>query len=323
MFTLSNRWFNDTHIYTRFAGSISDYPRLLPTPPTRPPSNVNGGEFNPLYGHIIRGYLIIKEYNITIIYQNVDTITTDNTFISLSKRYQLNSNDILIYNYGIHCNDRKQYEEIHMPTIKQHLLEFFGMPTPHTTAFKGNIDNHSTTKRPFIFLSHTTPQHFISSNGYFNYEARLAKKPCVPLQDAFNSNASLTNNDWRNQALFKHMSPLVQANLLVHGLRSQYDAHNARDGDCTHWCFPSGIDKYFHLMYYNAILNRIGLPTHEHLHNHESNGNNVNNGIDLNSTDVTWKLPPMINNKDIVCIAKSSQQPQGKPPSTVDVCYYV
>ena len=117
---------------------------------------------------------------------------------------------------------------------------------------------------------------------------------CVPLNES-NDMLSLHKEDWRNIALHNGMVPLAnKANMVTivpisHGLRSQYDAHVQVSSDCTQWCFPSGIDKYFHLMFYNAILSKLQLKNKGEVVSIHSFSTHEEN-------DYAWKLPPMLHN---------------------------
>jgi hypothetical protein len=123
-------------------------------------------------------------------------------------------------------------------------------------------------------------------------------------------------DDWRNDILHNEFSSLIRQGHvtivpLVKGLQSQYDAHAGDDVDCTHWCYPSGIQKYWHQIYYNAIERRLLNSSVEALKNvvrkdvdKDFKERPHNSGYDESVEDLTWRLHPTLRNGNIICFLK-------------------
>ena len=291
-----------THIHTYFDERARHFNDPLVIPIPIDPGKI--GVENPLHAHIVSGYLTIKEYNTSITFvsnpPNNQNIT--NYILPMIYKYSLTKDDIVIFNVGLHYNKHQYNEFINeiIPLKKHEIQELFTIK---------NI--------PLLFLTETTPQHYSTSNGYFIDDNIIKRKGCT--LDAFDPTAGYTllteqgnrdspineNGDWRNDIIHKLMDNLVEKGLISiipvnKMLRSQYDAH-VDSGDCTHWCFPSGIDKYLHLIYFNSIQRRLQqegrFPQQDNIRLFQPD-----------SDDLTWRLYPGLRNDDIVCMPLKSKR---------------
>jgi hypothetical protein len=100
--------------------------------------------------------------------------------------------------------------------------------------------------------------------------------------------------DWRNKLVHEILSDLEAKNQVyivptAIGLQDQYDAHVNR-GDCTHWCFPSSVFKYLHLMLYNAMLKKLPSMPNPPMSMIKAE----------KDEDMTWALHPTLQNMDLV-----------------------
>jgi hypothetical protein len=171
---------------------------------------------------------------------------------------------------------------------------------------------------PHFFFPHTTPQHFSTPTGYFERIDGDLTQRCRPygLRNYSKISSILYEGDWRNEILHETLAPFVAKGLVTIvpisvGLNSQFDAHiGEQSGDCTHWCFPSSIYKYFNLFFYNAFRRRLELvedittttaESQSLMQEDESKSNHVDN-----SDDMTWRLHPSLQNGDVACIKSKS-----------------
>ena len=166
---------------------------------------------------------------------------------------------------------------------------------------------------PMFFIAETTPQHYHTANGYFPADRETRLHGCTPLPTDRNTSMG---DDWRNDILHNEFSSLIKQGQvtiipMVKGLQSQYDAHAGDDVDCTHWCYPSGIQKYWHQMYFNAIERRLLNSSVEALTNivrkdvdKDFKERPHSSGYDESVEDLTWRLHPTLRNGNVICFLK-------------------
>ena len=159
----------------------------------------------------------------------------DNLYAPI-KHHFLTNDDIVVVNFGIHYNDEVSYKED---------LELF------REVILSNFSDKGCSK-PHILFMQTSPQHFRSSNGYFESPEKSTFE-CVPIPSNF--------SDWRNECLDSILSEDVRIIRIAQGLYSEYDTHvgsfqfmPSQYADCTHFCYPSAIFSYIHRVIYNTIL---------------------------------------------------------------------
>ncbi len=184
----------------------------------------------------------------------------------------LTKHDIVIYNFGIHYNNEDEFKY----AIKDLKADF-----PNLLATFSEDRNN----QPQWFFLGTTPQHFDTpKTGYYKQETKDYHKTYC---DPFANETETFEADWRNRMAEKalvgfhdhlHYIPMAR------GMYSQYDVHVGLEPlpyapiDCTHWCYPSNIFKYVHMIIYNALKKHIrALPS---------------NRIQEETVDVPYMLPP-------------------------------
>eukprot|EP01038_Epipyxis_sp_PR26KG_P011254 gene11254-15100_t len=218
------------------------------------------------------GTLRFHESNISIIGVGMDKYSKSHFFNTILY-HRLSSEDIVITNLGLHMNTQSELD-----------LQLNALFSDLTAAT--NCTQHSF---PHIFFLETTPQHFNSSNGYYDKNEGFIH--CPPLQaNYFNQRQNL---DWRNIIAKKYidkyneqvMSPKVCASTetsirdnhhdqvtlipIAVPLYSQYDAHidsftysSWGFTDCTHWSIPSGVFDFIHSMIYHTIHDKLLVNGH-------------------------------------------------------------
>jgi len=107
---------------------------------------------------------------------------------------------------------------------------------------------------PYLYMAETTPQHFPTTNGYYNKQDRAMK--CV----SYHNMTYAIDNDWRNILLHKLFPNAMLVNTST-ALYTQWDAHLAADSyvnkfesaDCTHYCISAGVFEYLRRVLFNWI----------------------------------------------------------------------
>ncbi len=297
-----------THLFTYFSQHPNNAhnPLLVPVPI----DFSKLGQQNPLHGHILAGYLAVRELNITIAY-------TNNHTMDIVGLYRLTEHDVVIINMGLHYNERDHtlYETKALPILRQEIENLYGIQREDQTSNYTTTANTNTTatmiKPPILLVTETTPQHYQTDNGYYPDDDQIRKAGCGIRrnQPIYDSTINIRRDDWRNIALHKEFDLLVKANILSfipinRPLQSQYDAHAGGREDCTHWCYPSGIQKYIHLMYYNAIRRRLKSEGAEYDHQTSVIEERPRHNNSQFVEDITWRLHPSLRNGDIVCFVR-------------------
>jgi hypothetical protein len=247
------------------------------------------------------GYAHFPVFNASSSFLWYSKDTFDANFIeSIFDDYEIQPQDIFIFNYGIHSYQdwskiRTQLKEFQTAVSSFHLKqskeqEEFASSHPHHTLF---------------FFLETFPQHFTNEyNGNGYYYVPQASEHCVPhtaspakqyeldirnriADEIFLSSSSQQPQQQEEEVkkeeevvgeekmgLRKSDIPIIR---VVEGLSSQYDAHveggenimiNAHhanphfDADCTHWCAQAGMFQYVHRVVYNYIKHFL----HHHIH---------------------------------------------------------
>ena len=294
-----------THLYTHFNQHFKNFnnPLLVPVPIDTKKIGVE----NPLHAHIVSGYMTLKELNSTISFVS-EPLDMTNYIPRMIKKYQLHKQDILIFNMGMHVNQEQQqtFAEVLLPAKRKEIEEVLGVKCVNNQECS-SIPNKNDA--PMIFISETTPQHFSTDNGYYTNDAKIKSYGCSPHNFTLtNDDRLVRSDDWRNALVYKTMDPLAKQGLVSYipigkYLHSQYDAHAGGAHDCTHWCFPSGIHKYFHLIYFNAFIKR--LQEEGSIRDPPLTGSSQYAMED--NDDITWKLHPTLRNHDIVCFYSQTQ----------------
>lgn len=83
-------------------------------------------EFNPVHSHLDGGFLILKEYNVTIVYEEMFQ-AMPHCITDIVKKYRLESNDIFIYNTGLHYHSSAEYENVVLRDIRHEIKDLFGV----------------------------------------------------------------------------------------------------------------------------------------------------------------------------------------------------
>ncbi len=300
-----------THLFTYFShqqqqqhSTTNSHNRKLLAPRRKGPTKVV--EQKPLHGHIVSGYLAIKEFNVTISYTGNDNIH------DTVRLYRLHQHDIVIMNIGSNVNEL-------LSLLREGIEKLYEGKTHN-----GGMNRNSTSSKvPMILIAESTPEHYQTNNGYYTDDSSIRKAGCVMSKTKleYDEIMNVRSDDWRNLALHTVMEPLVREKIVSiipvnRPLQTQYDAHIGGGGDCTHRCYPSGIQKYIHLMYYNAIRRRliaeaekygqdetsIELTTYQDIVVSERPRHDTSKPIE----DLTWRLHPTLHNGEIVCLFKQT-----------------
>lgn len=221
--------------------------------------------------------LTFREFNTSLFFFIFNKIEFD--LRGVVDYYGMTADDIVIINQGIHYNEPKSFAG--------HLRSF------HLQLNKLWSNHDFRTRMPILLYAESTPQHFPAemenqANGY--YKPVTTTQEQLPVNRtrkcrSFISSKPTTEekqrvykSDWRNRLVEHELgSFLAAANIsaplsitdldrpfitrvpLAASLYDQFDAHLETSPflwvpfDCTHWCFPGGVDRYMHLMLYNAV----------------------------------------------------------------------
>jgi hypothetical protein len=235
----------ESYVHTAFwGGGECHRSRRCPVEPL--PDN----QFNPLHAYLSSGYINFRHSNTSLIHYAENHLQSLPTHV---RNFALGPEDVVVVGHGLHNSEPKPWAS-EIEGFRRYLEEqLLGTDSVHA---------------PLYFVLHSTPQHFDSSNGYFDFgdQAHMSKTPCVPLAryNESTDRSRLYVNDWRNQILEKELSanPFLLKKLTVIpislGLNSRFDAHPPVH-DCTHWCFPGGIYKYLHRQLFAALSARLSV----------------------------------------------------------------
>lgn len=209
------------------------------------------------HGSLHRGWIYVPSYNLSLSLVQEPRYSLKAVEHIYSKHH-LSSSDLVVFNYGVHFNNRSEFDAV-VRTFKAEIIEGkygYGGPDSGTgvPAWKQHL--------PPILYFQAAPQHFPGGNGYYSPQDSSPYAGQCQAADPARRRAE----DWRNSVLDEHLlsigdgidSPLHMVRI-AEALYSQHDAHVGTEPyvrlplDCTHWCFPSGIFKYMHLMLYNAL----------------------------------------------------------------------
>lgn len=226
--------------------------------------------FGKKHCHPYSGLARIRSFNIELYGQQMgyEEGFIKSKFINFINGFNMTKKDIVVFNYGLHCNNQIQYKSI-LTEFMNELLEY-----------------QQSDTMPTIFLLESTPQHFPTSNGYFDpdvaKESQFCGLPNVTSKDFESPDFTkwFRSLDYRNillQSLYNssfnnkgfgpninlsenHANPVLLIPI-AEALYSRIDAHIDRSPffwtnspDCTHWCMPNGIFAYIHQKLYNAWL---------------------------------------------------------------------
>jgi hypothetical protein len=291
----------------------------------------SGHRHNPKHAHVISGYYANEKYNTSLSFyfyselevgklqelldryqmvlypeneikreKNLESETdreTDRESEKERDRERTFKGDIVIYNQGLFYNNITRYR-LMLQTLREELIQL--------KQFQPLLHQQERGKRypVHFFIPETTPQHFPTANGYFP-KSKNYTGSCVPLKDRDSKRSDVIENDmqssgdWRNHLLHEYLHSLTKQGLIsfipiAKGLRNQYDAH-PMSGDCTHWCNPSAIFKYMHLLYFNAMLPHLARSKQDR----DAIERATEDHVDVND-DATWRLHPTLRNGEIV-----------------------
>lgn len=122
---------------------------------------------------VIDGHVHVLQTNTTFYAKTMD-VFQPHTFQQLLHNLSFTSNDVLIFNNGLHINDEHTYREVlHNVTKSFHQI------------------NHTEDRLHHVFFLETTPQHFGTMNGFYNYFAAFYLNSCVPIDPYF------PTDDWK------------------------------------------------------------------------------------------------------------------------------
>jgi hypothetical protein len=215
------------------------------------------------------GSIKFEHFNTTIHFMLANSYSPN-----LVKFIESHKHSIIIYNVGLHYNEKPKFDK-DMGSAASALSAYF-------------VDKRQRNESiPLVFFAETSPQHFDANpNGYYgqltgNY---AGVRKCVPIvKEGIEGHnlSTIYQADWRNRLVTKHFESLIQQGDITSipwakGLYEQYDQHietspfSFTPFDCTHWCFPSGVDRYMLLILYNALFRRLD-PVKWKLYNEERN----------------------------------------------------
>jgi hypothetical protein len=223
----------------------------------------------------------------------------------------LSSHDIILYNFGMHYNNETEYG-LQMTRFAEDMKTKFLNTSYHwhrrreeheslvshgdAVLNDDETDETSTESSlvPELFFIESSPQHFDSPlNGYYKQETNDYHKDYC---DATTDMNLKYEHDWRNRIAEKaliNLHPRLHYIPMAYALYSQYDAHVGLEPlpyapiDCTHWCYPSNIFKYMHMIIFNSFRKNL-LPLLQTSQTPSSTATEVN------------MLPPRIKNGMIV-----------------------
>eukprot|EP01033_Poteriospumella_lacustris_P009197 gene9197-6614_t len=216
--------------------------------------------------------LTFREYNASLFYFIYNQVDFD--LRRVADHFGMTADDVLVINPGIHYNDRNLFTG-HLRVLHSQLTGMWA-------------DRDFRARAPTVLFAESTPQHFPAqaegqANGYYpqlttGFQGERKCRPFVGPNSTAEERQRVYESDWRNRLVEQELgdliavgnlsAPLSAADLdqpfitrvpLAAGLYDQFDAHLESSPfvfvpyDCTHWCFPGGVDRYMHLMLYNAL----------------------------------------------------------------------
>jgi hypothetical protein len=147
---------------------------------------------------------------------------------------------IILVSFGLHYNkdNGKNIQEIDNGHYFNHMQLFL-------LDCQAMLSNSNSSLK--VYFIQTFFQHFSNSeNGYYNGSSNA----CASFVD----DDVAAEKDWRNRIadllLIPAKIPIIR---ISSGLKSQWDAHMGH-GDCTHYCYPSGVFTYIMDVLYNSLL---------------------------------------------------------------------
>jgi len=183
--------------------------------------------------------------NLTMAYIRLNKFDSIDIFNVVSERFQLQSNDVVLIQFGSHYNN----EEI---SYFQALEKFKRELLMDTSNFLRKCGAN-------LFFLESAPQHFPTKTGDFEeYVRKNPKVGCVMKPDNI--------SDWRNDNLHRLLGKLTDLITIVPIAKalwnqnkqtigySRYAANDFGFADCTHYCYPSGIFRYTNQVIYNYLL---------------------------------------------------------------------
>lgn len=239
----------------------------------------------PKHSHSLGGWINFPIVNTSIIQITTSFYNSYKEFDTILQNYHpLSSNDIIIYNIGIHYYNITEYSNIIHLFIHDMETYYFNITyryhqykqqhkddeQPHGDESDSEESQESpdsiigNSRIPLLFFLDTSPQHFNTElNGYYKQETKdYPNNYCDKTLDI----QMKYKNDWRNRIIEKHLQNIYSKLFYIPmstALYSQYDAHVGIQPlpyapiDCTHWCYPSNIFKYMHMMIYNAFRKHV------------------------------------------------------------------
>ena len=227
------------------------------------------------------GHLYIKQAKLRLVQRYVSKFHV-NHFKSTIINLDLQTNDIIFLNIGLHYND----EVVYRSTLRDAFYVFAQL-------------NLTRAYLPQILFLATTPQHFETSAGYVNQTIleslklkRAEKDKSLKLnrtkKDEISGNHTkswhecgienqsiLTNSqiiekmkegDWRNMIArqeietYNKVSQFHRVHFVSYAepLYLQSQAHIG-EGDCTHYCIPSGVFPMIHRFIFNKLIDILQL----------------------------------------------------------------
>jgi hypothetical protein len=259
-----------------------------------------------IHSHLEGGWINFPVVNASIIHLSAFTYDFNALKSMLnSLAMPLTRHDVVIHNFGLHYNEEHEFQ-IAMNAFVSDISGLLNTVTSSSSSDESSsIDTNLSESEdqgshlnkdqqqhggPHWFFIDTLPQHFSTPlNGY--YSNNMPKPMC----QATTNFTEKFENDWRNRIAEKALSN-VHSKLhyvpMAPALYDQVDAHIGLNllkfstTDCTHWCYPSNIFRYLHMMVYNLIRKRVN-------HIFPSNAlTNPKHAHGLYQGEVPYMLPP-------------------------------
>eukprot|EP01040_Poterioochromonas_malhamensis_P015143 gene15143-16904_t len=206
--------------------------------------NLTWKDFSNLFGpddcpvakhcHLLSSSVYYPHYNTTI---TLHMEYGHRSFLVYYNRLQLTAKDIVIFNRGLHVREAERMQG----EVRSLFDEYLNMPESH---------------QPMLIWRETSPQHFHSPNGYFNWS--IIKHPCHRYYNA--TKAYL--EDYRNRFVDDLFTPYRHVPIMrvwnVSSLASDQHVYlqnrtDERGYDCTHFCENSGVFYYWREILYNIL----------------------------------------------------------------------
>ncbi|RYH20751.1 hypothetical protein EON65_22520 [archaeon] len=221
--------------------------------------------------HPIHGFVNYRTPNATI-RSVVAAIYKADMIRSVLSEHKPSKDDVLLVNFGLHYNEPHTLEA----SLSSLVQELYSLSQGHTVQL------------PHLLFMQTLPQHFPTSNGYWDNVKSPHSKACRPdipgsIDDIIKRMDEL---DWRNKVADKIISEynakvksectsatagaracnLIDIIYTARPIYSQFDAHIGftpffwfGHADCTHYCQPSAIFDVVHMAMYNALVDKLNM----------------------------------------------------------------